>query len=67
MTTKLESLARRYRQMPNGGAVLQVDERGNIGNGMAVVASYATKAAAVRALREYGWEPRGSGWKLVRT
>lgn len=62
----LDRIARSYRFMPQGGAVLNVTPEGIVSNGMAVVARFSSSRAAKLALLAAGFTKLAWGWKLVR-
>ena len=62
----LKQLAETYRQMPNGGAVLQVLQDGAVSNGMTIVAKFDNPSAAAAALKEAGFDKQWNGWKSTQ-
>jgi len=63
---ELLELARKYREMPNGGAILRALPNGVIHNGIVVVARGRNKKHAGEMLRAAGFENRKGDWKLCR-
>lgn len=64
-TNRLKIIAEGYRQMPNGGAILQALDNGDVSNGIAVVAGYVNKRAAVCDLESAGFQSDdNTNWKL---
>lgn len=62
----ITNLAEAYRQMPNGGALLTIDEGGLVGNGLRVVAHFTTERSAAFWLRSSGFvRDRRGRWKLA--
>ena len=60
----LKNVVAKYRQMPNGGAALQPLPDGGVSNGLAIIARFGNKKAAIKALQEAGFVERHYGWKL---
>jgi len=61
---RLPIIAAGYRQMPNGGAILQVTDSGMVSNGISIISAFENRRAAEKALRQAGFEKRSLGWKL---
>lgn len=60
----LKNMAHKYRQMPNGGAALQVHPDGAVANGMAIIERFGDVKTATTALKEAGFVERHYGWKI---
>ena len=60
---RLPIIAAAYREMPSGGAALNVS-KGVVGNGMGVVAQFSSDREAKAALKAAGFIEISYGWKL---